>query len=62
MAWVDREGSAGGDNVDGCLNVREVQSAGDALGVQVEREGDEVDVSGAPSVPEQTSFKAVCPC
>lgn len=47
------------DSVDDLLKVGEVELGRDALGVEVEGEGDEVDVSGALSVAEEAALDTV---
>jgi hypothetical protein len=53
------EGDAFGDGVGDGLEVGEVNVGGDALGVEVEGERDEVDVPGSLSVSEKAALNSV---
>lgn len=56
---VNRDIMALGDSLDRSIQVGEVKLGADSLGVKVQREGDQIDVSGTFSISEQASFDSV---
>src|SRR5690554_453889 len=59
MAWVHRQLRAVFGRARNGVDVREIQPWGNALGVEVHRQGDKVDVTGALAVAEQTALDAI---
>jgi hypothetical protein len=59
VAGVNGQVVALGDGLDRLEQAGEVEVGMDALGVEVDAEGDEVDVSGALAVAEETAFYTV---
>jgi hypothetical protein len=59
VARVHRHLVAFLDQLAHLVDVREVQAGCDALGVQVQGQGHQVDVAGALAVAEQAAFDAV---
>ncbi len=60
MTWVHRQLVAFLDHLAHGVDVGEVQLRVDALGVHVQRHGDQVDVAGTLAVAEQAAFDAIC--
>jgi hypothetical protein len=59
VTWVHRHLVALFDDLAHAVDVGEVQLRVDALGVEVQRQGHQVDVTGALAVAEQAAFDAV---
>lgn len=59
VSRVNSEVVALRDGIDDIVEVGEVELRGNALGVKVEGEGDDVDVAGALAVPEEAALDAV---
>src|SRR5215472_15444979 len=59
VSWMDRQTVAGLGALDHFVDVVETQPRIHALRVHVEREGDDIDVSGALTIAEQRAFNAI---
>jgi hypothetical protein len=59
VSRVAGEGDAFGDGIGDGLEVGEIDVGGDALGVEVEGEGDKVDVAGSLAVSEEAALDSV---
>jgi hypothetical protein len=49
-------------NVDDACQIGEVNPGIDSLGVEVQRQGDEVDIPCSLAVSKETAFNSICPC